>query len=232
MSASLSVKPILKTLKNGLRILLIPQPQAATATALILVATGSKYENKATSGLSHFLEHMFFKGTTKRPSAKNICETLDEIGSISNAFTSQEYTGYYAKGSPQHVDKYLDVLSDIYLDSTFPEGEIAKEKGVIIEEINMYEDMPQHKVGQALVTLMYGDQPAGWPIIGTKENVLAFSRKDFIDYHHLHYHADNTIIVLAGAIDPQHAVAPHVGGYRTRARTSRRHLTQPLHSAP
>lgn len=195
------MKPILKTYKNGLRLLVIPQAEALTATAIVLVGTGSKYETKSQSGLSHFLEHMYFKGTDKMPTAKIIAENFDRLGSISNAFTSNEYTGYYAKGAPKNIKTFLNILGDIYLHSTFPDLEIEKEKGVIIEEINMYEDLPQQKVGQALVTLMYGDQPAGWPIIGTRQNVLSFKRKDFINYKDAHYHAENTLIVVSGAVD-------------------------------
>ncbi len=195
------MKPKVKTLKNGLRILIIPQPQALTATALVLVGTGSDYEKPSQNGLSHFLEHMYFKGTEKMPTSKMIAESFDRLGSISNAFTSNEYTGYYAKGSPKNINIFIETLSDIYLHSTFPEFEIEKEKGVIIEEINMYEDMPQHKVSQALISLMYGDQPAGWPIFGNKKNVSAFKRKDFIEYQGDHYHAENTTIVVSGAVD-------------------------------
>lgn len=195
------MRPKLKTFKNGLRLLTIPQPEALTATALILVGTGSKYESKSINGLSHFLEHMYFKGTKNLPSAKVIAENFDGLGAISNAFTSTEYTGYYAKGAPKNIETFINILSDIYLNSTFPEIEIEKEKGVIIEEINMYEDMPQHKVGQALMTLMYGDQPAGWPIIGSRENVLSFTRKDFLKYKKDHYHADNTLIIISGGVE-------------------------------
>lgn len=195
------MKIIQKKLPNGLRIVLAPQADAATATVLVLVGTGSKYENKKENGLSHFLEHMMFKGTTIRPDARSISEAFDNLGAVSNAFTAHEYTGYYAKGNPKHVDTFIDILGDIYLHSTFPEKEIEKEKGVIIEEINMYEDMPQHKVWDTLFALMYGDQPVAWPISGSKENVLSFSRKDFLAYQQKHYAAENTVIVIAGAFD-------------------------------
>ncbi len=180
-----------------------PQADAATATVLIVVGAGSKYETKKESGLSHFLEHMYFKGTTLHPTARSISEALDNLGAVSNAFTSHEYTGYYAKGNPKHVATFVDILSDIYLHSTFPEKEIEKEKGVIIEEINMYEDMPQHKVWDSLFTLLYGDQPAGWSIAGSKENIKRFSRKDFINYQEAHYTGGNTVVTVAGAFDPK-----------------------------
>lgn len=196
------MKIIQKKLPNGLRLVMAPQADAATATVLILVGTGSKHEKKIENGLSHFLEHMYFKGTALRPTAKIIAEAFDGLGAISNAFTDKEYTGYYAKGNPAHTDQFIDVLSDIYLNSTFPDIEIGKEKGVVIEEINMYEDMPQHRVGENLFTLMYGDQPAGWSTIGSKETVSSFTRKDLMRYQQGHYTAENTIVMVAGAIDP------------------------------
>ncbi len=197
------MKTLQKKLPGGLRLIMTPQPDAATATVLILVGTGSKYETKKESGLSHFLEHMYFKGTALHPSARSISEALDNLGAVSNAFTSHEYTGYYAKGNPKHTETFIDILSDIYLHSTFPEKEIEKEKGVIVEEINMYEDMPQHKVWDMLFALMFGDQPVGWSVAGTKEHVNSFSRKDFIKYQKDHYTGSNTVIAVAGAFDPK-----------------------------
>lgn len=194
-------KPILKTLPNGVRVLMIPQVGALTATALVLVGTGSLYESKTENGLSHFLEHMMFKGTERFPTTKDIVENFERIGAISNAFTSNEFTGYYAKGGPHNISIFLDILSDIYFNSTLPDVEIDKERGVIIEEINMYEDMPQQKVAETLLSLMYGDQPAGWSIAGTKDTVARFTRNDFLTYKATHYHADNTLIVVSGDID-------------------------------
>lgn len=194
-------KPILKTLPNGVRVLMIAQPGALTATALVLVGTGSLYESKAENGLSHFLEHLMFKGTERFATTKDIVENFERIGAVSNAFTSNEYTGYYAKGGPRNISTFLDILSDIYCNSTFPEAEIDKERGVIIEEINMYEDMPAQKVAETLLSLMYGDQPAGWSIAGTKDNVARFTRSDVLAYKRTHYHADNTLIVISGDID-------------------------------
>jgi hypothetical protein len=147
------MKIIKKTLKNGLKVLIIPMQDNPTVTVLSLVETGSKYENKELNGISHFLEHMCFKGTLKRPKAIDISRELDSIGSQYNAFTGQEYTGYYAKGDAKHFKKIFDVVTDIYLNSTFPEAEIEKEKGVIIEEINMYEDMPARHVQDLVMEL-------------------------------------------------------------------------------
>jgi len=172
-----------------------------TVTVLVLVEAGSKYETKRENGLSHFLEHMCFKGTTKRPRAIDISHELDGLGAQYNAFTSHEYTGYYAKAEAKHFPKLLDVVSDIYLNSTFPEAEMEKEKGVIVEEINMYEDMPHRHVQDLFTGLLYGDQPAGWNIAGTRENVKAFNRSDFVAYKNKTYVAPATTVIVAGNID-------------------------------
>ena len=172
-----------------------------TATVLVLVEAGSKYENKENNGISHFLEHMCFKGTAKRPKAIDISKELDALGSQYNAFTGQEYTGYYAKSDAKNLNKIFDVVSDIYLNSTFPEAEIEKEKGVIIEEINMYEDMPNRHVQDLMGELLYGDQPAGWNVAGTKENILKMKRSDFVDYKKAHYVPEATILVVSGKIN-------------------------------
>ena len=171
-----------------------------TATVLVLVEAGSKYEDKKVNGISHFLEHMCFKGTIKRPKAIDISKELDALGSQYNAFTSQEYTGYYAKSDARHFGQIFDVVSDIYLNSTFPEAEIEKEKGVIIEEINMYEDMPNRHVQDLMMKLLYGDAPAGWNIAGEKKNILAMKRDDFVKYKKSHYLPEATVLVVAGRV--------------------------------
>ncbi len=179
---------------------MVPMKDNPTVTVLVLVETGSKYEDKKVNGISHFLEHMCFKGTTKRPKAIDISKELDGIGSQYNAFTSQEYTGYYAKSSAKHFKKIFDVVSDIYLNSTFPETEMEKEKGVIIEEINMYEDMPTRHVQDLMMLLLYGDQPAGWNIAGEKENIVKMKRDDFVKYKKDHYLPEATTLVVAGHV--------------------------------
>ncbi|MEI7809958.1 MAG: pitrilysin family protein [bacterium] len=200
-------KPIKKILNNGLRVVTIPMKDNPTATVLILVETGSKYEEKKLNGISHFLEHMYFKGTTKRPKAIDISRELDSIGSQYNAFTSQEYTGYYAKSDAKHFKQIFDVISDIYLNSTFPEAEIEKEKGVIVEEINMYEDLPMRHVQDMMMELLYGDQPAGWNIAGEKKNVQAMKRDDFVKYKGMHYLPESTVIVVSGNVTEKMVLA-------------------------
>lgn len=191
------------TFPNGLRLITIPMKDSPTATVLVLVGAGSKYETKEISGLSHFLEHMCFKGTTKRPTALDITKELDGVGAQSNAFTGQEYTGYFAKAEARALPTVLDIVSDIYLNPTLPKEEIEKEKGVIVQEINMYEDMPQRHVHDLFMELLYGDQPAGWNIAGTPEIVRTMTREDFLAYRKKNYVPNATVVVVAGCFDEQ-----------------------------
>lgn len=190
-----------KVLPNELRVITVPMTDNPTVTVLCLVEAGSKYETKEISGLSHFLEHMCFKGTEKRPKSIDIAGELDRLGAEYNAFTAQEFTGYYAKAATRHLDTILDVVTDIYQHSTFPREEMEKEKGVICEEINMYQDVPQKHVQDVVMELLYGDTPAGWNIAGTKETVQSFSRDNFVDYHGKHYVSGKTVVVVSGNIN-------------------------------
>ena len=187
-------------LKNGLRVVLAPQKGLA-ATALVLVEAGSEYETKKINGLSHFLEHLMFKGTTKRPRPGAIAEELDSLGAEYNAFTSQEYTGYWAKAQKEKLPQVLELVSDLYLNPIFNKEEIDKERGVIIEEINMYEDTPMRRVHEIFTELLYGDQPAGWDIAGKKEIIRRITREEIIKYRDKHYIAPATAVVVAGDFD-------------------------------
>jgi predicted Zn-dependent peptidase len=194
-----------KKLKNNLRILTLPLKSTRVATVFVLVKTGSKYEQKEISGISHFLEHMLFKGTEKRKTPLEIAEELDKVGGVYNAFTGEEYTGYYAKVNVDKFSLALDWVSDIYLNSVLPEKEMEKEKGVIKEEINMYFDNPMAHCELLFQELLYGDQPAGWNIAGTKETVSATTRKDLLTYMDSQYKAENTVVVVAGNINKEKA---------------------------
>lgn len=189
------------TLDNGLRIILVPRQDSLATTVLVLVEAGSKYESKDINGLSHFLEHMCFKGTKKRPRSIDIAQEFASIGAISNAFTSLEQTGYFAKAEPRHFDKIFDIVSDIYLNPIFDSKEIDKERGVIIEEINMIMDTPMRYIGHLWMELLYGDQPAGWDVIGKKEIIQGLTRDDFLRYQRGHYLPQSTIVVVSGKFD-------------------------------
>ncbi len=195
------------TLPNGLRIITIPMTDNPSVTVLVMVETGSKYETKEINGISHFLEHMVFKGTPKRPKASDISRELDSIGAQYNAFTGHEYTGYYAKAGSQHLDAIIDVISDMYLNPLFDAKEMEKEKGVIIEEIRMYQDMPQARANQTFMEVMYGDQPVGWHVAGTEANVRSFTRDNFVNYRNEHYVSSATTVIVSGSFDEKECIA-------------------------
>lgn len=201
------------TLKNGLRIIAVPQKNTQAVTVLVLVATGSKYEEKKINGISHLLEHLMFKGTKKRPDKISIAEPLDEIGGIYNAFTGEEYTGYFAKVDSKHFNLALDIISDIYLNSKLDPKEIQREKKVIIEEINMYYDQPSSYVQILWNKILYGDQPAGRDIAGTKESVLGISRQELLNYMKTQYTASNTVVCIAGNISSNPQVLKKIKKY-------------------
>ena len=188
-------------LKNGLRVVLIPSPQSLAAAALVSVESGSKYETKNINGISHFLEHMCFKGTKKRPTTLALSSEMESLGAVFNAFTGHELTGYFAKVSPEKIDNALEIVSDLYLNPIFNEKEFEKEKGVIIEEINMYEDLPMKKVQDLFLELVYGDQPAGRPVIGDKAIIRSMTRQNLLAYRQIHYVPKATAVIVAGAFD-------------------------------
>jgi len=199
-------------LKNGLRIITVPMKDTQTATVVVMVGVGSRYETEKEAGLSHFIEHMFFKGTQKRPTTLDISEELDSIGGEFNAFTSKDKTSYYAKVDAKHLGTALDVVSDMYLNSKFEAKEIKKESGTIIQEINMYEDLPMQKVGEVYEELLYGENPLGREIIGTKKTVASFKREDFLDYMKRFYVANDTVVCVAGKFD-EHKIISQVEKY-------------------
>jgi len=195
------------TLSNGLSVITIPMKGNPAVMVLAMVETGSNYETKAQNGLSHFLEHMCFKGTERRKKAGDISLELDSLGAQNNAFTSNEYTGYYAKAAKKHFSKVFDIISDLYLNPTLPAEDLEKERGVILQEISMYEDLPQRKVWDVLGGLMYGDTPAGRTILGPSENIKKFTREDFLKYRRDHYVAGKTYIVVAGDVTEKSVMA-------------------------
>ena len=191
-----------KKLPTGLRTVLLPRHDVQTVTFLVLIGVGSRYETPRLSGLSHFLEHMFFKGTKNRPTAKEIAEAVDNVGGEFNAFTGEEYTGYYVKLASQHLHHGAEVVSDILLNPLFPEVEIEKERGVIKEEIRMYTDMPMRHIHHLWQQALFGDHPLGRRIDGSEETVSAFKRPDFLRYVQAHYHTENAVVVVAGNFNP------------------------------
>ena len=196
----------LRKLSNGIRLITIPKKDSPSATVAVLVEAGASYENKKNNGVSHFLEHMCFKGTQKRQNPSDISSELEKLGAIYNAFTSRDVTGYYAKVAYPKLKDAVEIISDMYVNPLFKEEEIKKEKGVIIEEINMYEDDPKDKVALELEKNMYGDQPSGWDIAGTKKTVSEISREELISYRKRNYICQKTIVAVSGNFDEKEII--------------------------
>jgi predicted Zn-dependent peptidase len=188
------------TLSNGTRVLTAPMAHAQSVSCFVMFAAGSRYERREESGIAHFAEHMFFKGTERRRTARDIATEIDTIGGEFNAFTGKELTGYYVKCAAETRDVALDVLVDMLRNSRFDAGEIDREKGVIVEEMNMYADTPRSYVGNVWEHHLYGDQPLGWDVIGTEETVRGASRDTFLGYLERWYRPERTIVGLGGQV--------------------------------
>src|SRR5688500_17155202 len=188
------------SLANGLRVLTAPMPHAQSVSCVIMLGAGSRYETAETNGIAHFAEHMFFKGTEKRPTARGLAGEIDAIGGEFNAFTGKEYTGYFVRCAAETRNTALDVLVDMLRNSLFDPEEIEREKGVIIEEMNMYFDTPRDFIGGVYESLLYGDQPLGWDIIGRKETVRGASRESFTDYTDKWYRPDRMVVGVGGQL--------------------------------
>lgn len=188
------------TLGNGIRVVTANMPQVGSVSCFVMLAAGSRYETAESKGIAHFSEHMFFKGTDRRPTARTIATEIDAIGGEFNAFTGKEITGYYVKCGSQTRDIALDVLTDMLLNSRFDPDEIAKEKGVILEEMNVYLDNPQRYVGSIYDRLLFADQPLGWDILGTKETIEGATRDTFVSYLDAWYRPERIVIGVGGRI--------------------------------
>ncbi len=188
-------------LKNGITLIKSPIKGAKALTVMAMFPVGSRYEEKRMSGSSHFVEHMMFKGTKKRPTHLEISRELDAFGAEYNAFTSKDYTGYYIKTGEVNMEKAFDWLADIVFHSTFAAEEVEKEKGVIVEEVRMYEDNPLMAVDNLFERAMFGDHPLGWDVGGTPETVRGVSREDLWNYYKHYYFPGNMVLVVAGNIN-------------------------------
>ncbi|MGA4720205.1 M16 family metallopeptidase [Fictibacillus nanhaiensis] len=188
------------TCSNGVRIVLENIPTVRSVAIGVWIGTGSRFENTKNNGISHFLEHMFFKGTKTR-TAREIAESFDSIGGQVNAFTSKEYTCYYAKVLDTHSPYALEVLADMFFNSTFDEGELLKEKNVVLEEIKMYEDTPDDIVHDMLSRASFQNHELGFPILGTEETLNTFTGNTLRDYMDTHYVPEEVVISVAGNVD-------------------------------
>ena len=188
------------TLANGARVLTAPMSHAQSVSCFLMYSAGSRYERREESGIAHFAEHLFFKGTERRPTARDIATEIDAIGGEFNAFTGKEVTAYYVKCAAETRDVALDVLVDMLRNSRFDADEIEREKGVIVEEMNMYADTPRSYIGNVWERHVYGDQPLGWDIIGTEETIRAATRETFAGYLDRWYRPERMVIGLGGRV--------------------------------
>lgn len=188
----------LHTLANGLNVILVPMDGVRSLTVLAMVGTGSRFETPKTAGISHFLEHMVFKGTKRFPTARELASAIDAVGAEFNAYTSKEYTGYYVKSASEHVELSLDVVSDMLLAPKLRHADMEREKGVIVEEIHMYEDTPMRHIGDIFENVMFAGSPLGRDVIGSEETVREFTRKDFERHLATWYGLKNVCFVIAG----------------------------------
>lgn len=188
------------TLKNGLTLITINMPHLNSVTTLVAVGAGSRYETKNINGISHFLEHMFFKGSRKYPSAEKISTLVDGIGAVNNAATDKEITYYWIKSAAKHIGLSSDILASMLRESLLSEEEIEREKGVIVEELRMYRDNPARYVWELYERLQFGDQPLGWDIGGDEKTILTLSRENFIQYMDSLYSPENMALVFVGKL--------------------------------
>ncbi|MBI2017646.1 insulinase family protein [Candidatus Daviesbacteria bacterium] len=190
----------LTKLKNGLTLITVSMPHLDSVTSLIAVGAGSRYETKRVSGISHFLEHMFFKGSTKFSTAEQISSLIDGIGAINNAATSKEVTYYWIKSASKNIELASDILSSMIKESLLSKTEIEREKGVITEELRMLRDIPARLIWDLYERLQFGDQPLGWDLGGDEKTISSFIRSDFVGYMESLYSSENTVLVYAGKL--------------------------------
>jgi predicted Zn-dependent peptidase len=191
---------------SGYHIVTVPINDKKSATILILIKVGSRNENEQNNGIAHFIEHMLFKGTHNRPSPIQISEEIDQLGADYNAFTSKEYTGFYIKSSSEYLSQSIDILSDMLSNSLFDNNELSKEKNVIIEEINMYNDTPMRQVGNLYEETIFENHPLAYDTAGSKGSVSNLSRDVLVDFFQHHYIAANLVVVLAGDINERESI--------------------------
>ncbi|MFW0862552.1 MAG: M16 family metallopeptidase [Candidatus Komeilibacteria bacterium] len=192
----------IKELSNNAKLILAPRKETDAVTLLVMFKVGSRFENRANNGVSHFIEHLYFKGTKKRPNTDAISQELDKVGAQFNAFTSKDYTGYYIKVAKQHIDLAFDILSDMLFNSKFEAKEINRERGVIIEEIRMYRDNPSMYIGDLLEQISFKGHELAREIAGPESVIKKISRKEILKYRDEYYRADNMIVGVGGNYSP------------------------------
>src|SRR3982074_1655240 len=189
----------ISSLDNGLTVLTVPGG-TGSMSAMLFVGAGSRYENRHVAGTAHFLEHLFFKGPPRRPTTLQIATEIDSLGCRFNAFTSEEYTAYFVKGAAEYLEQAVDIIGDMLKNALIPEEEVERERGVVLEEMKMYEDNPQAKVHQLIGRAIYGDTPLGWGVIGFPEVINSVSREEIVAYRKRFYAPGRMTLVIAGNV--------------------------------
>ncbi len=192
--------PETKTMKNGLRMISVPFAGTEAVTVLVMVKVGSRYETPELNGASHFIEHMMFKGTKKRPTTLHISKELDSVGASYNAFTGKSYTGYYAKVPAEHFSLAVDLLHDMIFNSVFLPTEMARERKVIIEEINMYEENPMMHIEDLLEMKLLEGNSLGWNIAGSRQTMEKMKREQVLNFRNAYYQPNRFVLAVAGKI--------------------------------
>jgi predicted Zn-dependent peptidase len=196
--------PSIHVLPNGLTTITVSMPNVKSVTVLALVKAGTRYETPKTNGISHFIEHAVSKGTKAFPQAMDIALAIDNIGGKNNAYTSKEQTAYFVKSAVEHIEVGLKVVSDLVFHPTFPKDDVDIERGVILEEIRMYEDEPQAKVARLFEEVMFAPTTLGWQTLGTPENIRSISTDDFREYMEYMYTPERMVLVVAGGVTNKH----------------------------
>lgn len=200
----------LSKLTNGITLITVPVQGTIATTALALFPIGSRFETPELSGAAHFLEHMLFKGTAKRPIAQDISKALDAVGADYNAYTYKDYTGYYIKIEQSKQELAFDMLADMIFSSVIDAAELEREKGAIIEELRMYQDNPAMAIDLLADKLVFGKNSLGWSIAGTEKTVMGMTRANLLAFYHRHYAPHNMVLVVAGNIAPNNKLKKFV----------------------
>jgi len=183
---------------QGISVIFVPMTDSNSVTIQVLVKAGSLYESHTTNGLSHFLEHLFFKGGKRYATPHAVAQAVDSFGGEFNAYTGDQYAAYYVKCAPDYLERAADVLADMMINARFPIDELEREKGVVLQEMKMIQDNPQRVVMDYRKSFFYGDTCFGRPVIGTADNVRSFTQQDLFDHQRNLYTKDNLVIVVAG----------------------------------
>src|SRR5438309_8040311 len=188
-------------LPGGARLVTASMPQRLSASLVLMFGGGSRLEDDRLAGVSHFIEHLFFKGTRRRPTSKEIADAIEGIGGFINASTDKELTAYWARVPAEHLELGLDVLLDVVSNSKLAPADVERERTVILEELKMYQDQPQDLVQNLFEEIMWPDHPLGRDIAGTEESIARLTRDDILEYASAHYRLPNLVIGAAGAME-------------------------------